>query len=51
MDAGEISNEALVRREEFLFEQLGSRITALGEDSRPGLDERFRFHAPPHAIG
>jgi len=32
MDAGEISDEALVRREEFLFEQLGSRITAVGED-------------------
>lgn len=32
MDAGEIANQALLSREEFLFEQLGSRISALGEE-------------------
>ena len=32
MDAGDMGDEALVKREEFLFEQLGSRITAVGEE-------------------
>jgi prefoldin alpha subunit len=32
MDAGQLGDESLLSREEFLFEQLGSRITALGEE-------------------
>jgi prefoldin alpha subunit len=32
MDASEIASQALVSREEFLFEQLGSRISELGEE-------------------
>jgi prefoldin alpha subunit len=39
MDADNMGDETLLSREEFLFEQLGSRITALGDEHAKVIGE------------